>query len=232
MPFRRHGRVQIAQSPGRCIAGVFQGIRVGLVILFQGRQAHDAFALHLQHALVGNGKRDLPDGFALRQNALAHFAVAAGGRLRKHAVPVRQIDGQSVKLILHAILGRWHAVFPGQLFAAVQPEGKFIFVLALVHAPQPGDMGMFLKPGQHIAAHAVGRRIRKHSSRFLFQGQQFVIHAVPFRVGDQRFIQRIVSTGRFVQTVHQSAHFFHTHTGKPSLPMHKTGSRRAHFMQN
>ena len=204
-----HVGIQIAQRARSGIARILQRLLRRFIVLIQHGKLHKSFAVHLHAAGEWNFQRDRADGHRLRQNGFAGHAVAARGGLHQIAVFVGQIDGQPVELMLHHVFQFAKSGLPAQLIRALRPFAQCIDRLRLAHAPQPRDVRMRLKPRQHIAAHPPRGRIRQPFSAFRFQPDEFIVHRIPFLIGNRGIIQRIVLMGGFIQPVHQLAHAVH-----------------------
>ena len=214
----RHCRVKVSQCPSSGVAGIFQRLSRSLVVRLQCAQAHDAFALYLQQSLVGNRQRHGADGSGLGQNRLTGDTVAPGSRLHQFAIVIGQVQGQTIKFILHIILQIRLAC---QFLCAANPIFQCADGLYLVHAPQPMEMGMLLEALQRLSAYPMGRGLRQHHAGFLFQFDQLIIELIPLHVGNFRFVQHIIGIGRFVQPVYQCLHlrFKRIHSSSPSFTM-------------
>ena len=221
LPFGGNSGIQIPQGACRGVPGVFQRLVVGLVVFFQHAQAHDALALNFQKALPRNGQGHAADGSGLRQNGLAHHAVAPGGGLDQLAVIVGQVDGQAVQLVFHRVLQRRQRFFPAvgqlsvELLRAGDPVPQFFLALHLAHAPQAADVLMLLKIFQRLRAHPMGRRVGQHHARLFLHLKQLIVFLIPLRVAHGAVAAGVIENGRLIEFVHQSAHILLRHVSRP-----------------
>ena len=65
---------------------------------------------------------------------------------------------------------------------------------------------MFIKTGQHRAAHAAGGGVGQTLAGLALHAHQLVVFLVPFPVRNGGIVQRVILIGGFVQPIHQLAH--------------------------
>ena len=194
---------------------------MGLVVRFQHAQAHDALALNFQKALPRNGQGHAADGSGLRQDRLAHHAVAPGGGLNQLAMVVGQIDGQPIQLVLHRVLKGRQRLLPAvgqlgvKLFRAGDPVPKLLLALHLAHAPQAAEVLMLLEGFQRLRAHPMGRRVGQYHTRPFLHLKKLIVFLIPLRVAHGAVAAGVIENGRPVELVHQSAHILLRHVSRP-----------------
>ena len=67
-------------------------------------------------------------------------------------------------------------------------------------------MSMLLELSEGLSAHPMGRTVRQHRARFLFEGNELRFQGVVFTVGNQRRILHVVGAGIRVEPIDQLLH--------------------------
>ena len=70
-------------------------------------------------------------------------------------------------------------------------------------------MRVRLKGSENFAADAPRGRIGQALAGFAFEGDQLVVHLIPFLVGNGGGVEGVVFIGGRVQAIHQFAHTIH-----------------------
>ncbi|GHV02674.1 hypothetical protein FACS1894211_14570 [Clostridia bacterium] len=97
----RHIQIERADRARRAVAGIFEWLGGGLVILVKRGQAHDALALYFQRARIRDTLFQAPRLRRLRGHVLARHAVPARRRADVFPAPIGRDDRQPVQLMLH-----------------------------------------------------------------------------------------------------------------------------------
>ena len=199
--------VQLPQGTGGGVPGIGEGgllpLLPLLVELVKDHLGHEDLAPDDEPGqLLRQHHGDGADGAEVLRHVLPHPAVAPGGPLNKHAVPVLQSHAEAVHLGLHGVGGALHRLG--------HPLGELTYLLRGEHvleALQRHRMRHLLKAVQGRASHPLGGGIRGDLLRVgrlqLLQPAELVVVVV---VGHGGIVQHIVSVSRLIELLAQLGH--------------------------
>ena len=208
-PFGSNGGIFLPQGAGRRISGVFEGLFSGILLLPQDTQK--AFHWHVDLApdnetgqFIGQNQRNGAHRTQVFADIFAGDAVAAGGALPEHAVPVFQRNRKAVDFGLHRVGGVLHRF----THTAVKIH-QCLLIKNILQRAQRNRMRNRIKGIFGMAAHpdrrAVGMTVL---GILLLQIHQTVEHAVILVVLQLGGIQIVVQMAVILQLLIKSVHLF------------------------
>ena len=207
IPFGADLGVQLPERSRRGVPGVGEEVLSPLLPLAVQAVEHALGHEHLPPddepgQLLRQHQRDRADGAEVLRHILPHPAIAPGGALEKHAVPVLQGHAQAVHLGLHAV-DRFLQVFR-------HPSAELPHLLRGEHilkALQGNGVDHLLKALQSLSPHPLGGGVGGDLLRVrrlqLLQAAQHVVVVV---VGQGGIVQHVVAVARLIERAAQPRH--------------------------
>ncbi len=133
-------------------------------------------------------------------NVLSHSAVSAGRSTLQLAVAVQQADRDSVQL---GLTGIGQGVVAAQtVFDAPLKIAHFFIAEGIVQRQHGNFVGDLTETVQRLGADPLGGRLRRYQFRMLrLDIAQLTHQTIVFRIGNRRFIERVVTVIVIVDAV-------------------------------